>query len=84
MLYLINAQVHQIFYKKSEEKLLLFFPTLFHPSSLLFKSLKLSEEDMNCVTRTMEMYLLAETREYDYYKATHSLLVAIEQHTKHV
>ena len=66
LLFLKNAQVHLKFHEKSEEKLLLFFIHYF--TVLLFCSIiiQFSEEDMNRVTQTMEIYLLAQTREYDY------------------
>ena len=65
-LFLINAKVHLRFHEKFEENLLLFFHTLFHRSFLLSNSLKFSEENVNRVTPTMEIYLLAQNQEYDY------------------
>ena len=66
LLFLINARVHLTFHEKSEEKLLLFF--LHYFTVLLFCSIiiQFSKEDMNRVNQTMEIYLLAQTREYDY------------------
>ena len=66
LLFLINGRVHLAFHEKSEENLLLFF--LHNFTVFLFCSIiiQFSEEDMNRVTQTMEIYLLAQTREYDY------------------
>ena len=66
LLFLINGRVHLTFHKKSEEKLLLLF--LHYSTVLLFCSIiiQFSEEDMNLVTQTIEIYVLAQTREYDY------------------
>ena len=70
LLFLINGRVHLIFHEKSEVKLLLFFQhdfTVFLFSSII---IQFSEEDMNRITQTTEIYLLAQTREYDYENST--------------
>ena len=65
---MLHIRVPLVFpsHKKICGKITAVFRTLFHSSSFLFNSLKFSEEDMNRVNRTMERYLLAQTREYGY------------------